>query len=308
MTDAARVQGPGLDRLVAVAAMVGSAACWGGATVMTKGALAAIPPFTLLSIQLTASVTVLWTAVLLLRVGIGPLRPALRRASTGVLEPGLAYAVGVPGLALTTAGNASVVAAMEPVFVILLVWAVFGLRPNRIVLGAVGVAVLGVCLVSMPNLSGLGAGDARGDALVLVGTALAAAYVVASSRMVAATAPIVLTCLQQSAGLAVALLVLALALAGGFERLPETVAPTMLLLAVVSGVVQYAVAFWLYLVGLRRLPVSVAGLFLTLTPLFGLGGGMLMLGERIGAMQVLGAALILSAVATVVTRSQERGA
>jgi drug/metabolite transporter (DMT)-like permease len=225
--------------------------------------------------------------VLLLRARIGPLRPACRRASTGVFEPGLAYAVGVPGLALTTAGNASVVAAMEPVFVILLVWAVFGLRPDRGVVGAVALAVAGVCLVSLPDLSGLGAGDVRGDALVLLGTAFAAVYVVTSSRLVAATAPLFLSCLQQSVGLGVALLVLALALAGGFERLPGTpVAPGMLLLAVASGIIQYALAFWLYLVGLRRLPVGVAGLFLTLTPLFGLGGGMLVLGERIGAMQM----------------------
>jgi drug/metabolite transporter (DMT)-like permease len=272
MTDAARVQGPGSDRALAVAAMVGSAACWGGATVMTKGALAAIPPFTLLALQLTASVAVLWAAVPLLRAGIGPLRPALRRASTGVFEPGLAYAVGVPGLALTTAGNASVVAAIEPVFVILIVWAVFGLRPDRIVVGAVAVAVVGVSLVSVPDLSGFGVGDVRGDALVLLGTAFAAVYVVTSSRLVVATAPHLLTCLQQTVGLAVALLVLAIALSTGFESLPGAVAPGMLLLAISSGIVQYALAFWLYLVGLRRLPVFLAGLFLTLTPLFGLGG------------------------------------
>jgi drug/metabolite transporter (DMT)-like permease len=290
--------------MLAVAAMVGSSACWGGATVMTKGALEAFPPFTLLAIQLTASVGVLWTAVLLLGLRIGPVRPAVRAASTGVFEPGLAYAVGVPGLALTTAGNASVVAAMEPVFVILLVWAVFGLRPDRAVAGAVALAFLGVCLVSLPDLSGLGAGDVRGDALVLLGTAFAALYVVTSSRLVADTAPLVLTCLQQSVGLGVALVVLGLALASGLERLPETPEAGMLALAVASGLVQYALAFWLYLVGLRRLPVGVAGLFLTLTPLFGLAGGMLALGEGVTAVQAVGAALVLGAVATVARRSR----
>ena len=42
-------------RAIAVAAMLGSAACWGGATVMTKGALDAFDPFILLVIQLVAS-------------------------------------------------------------------------------------------------------------------------------------------------------------------------------------------------------------------------------------------------------------
>ncbi len=303
MTDVAGAQGPGFDRAVAIAAMVGSAACWGGATVMTKGALDAFPPFTLLAIQLSASVAALWVAVVLLRQRVGPVRPAMRAASTGVFEPGLAYAVGVPGLALTTAGNASVVAAMEPVFVVLLVWIAFGLRPDARVAAAIGTAFAGVCLVSLPDLSGLGEGDVRGDALVLLGTAFAAVYVVASSRFVADTAPLVLTALQQSVGLAVALSILAVALVTGFERLPEAPGGDMLLLAVGSGLVQYALAFWLYLVGLRHLPVSVAGLFLTLTPLFGVAGGMLFLEESATALQLLGAALILGAVATVVRRS-----
>jgi drug/metabolite transporter (DMT)-like permease len=270
---------------------------------MTKGALTAIPPFTLLAIQLTASVAALWLAVLALRLRVGPMRPAIRAASTGVFEPGLAYAVGVPGLALTTAGNASVVAAMEPVFVILLVWIAFGLRPGRSVAGAVALAFLGVCLVSLPDLSGLGGGDVRGDALVLLGTAFAAVYVVTSSRLVSGTAPLVLTCLQQSVGLGVALLVLAVARLAGQERLPETPDTGMLALAVASGLVQYALAFWLYLVGLRSLPVGVAGLFLTLTPLFGMAGGMLFLGEAAGTLQLVGAALIIGAVATVVRQS-----
>jgi drug/metabolite transporter (DMT)-like permease len=303
MTHAAGVPGGGLDRLIAVAAMVGSAACWGGATVMTKGALGAIPPFTLLSIQLTASVAALWLAVLVLGLRVGPLRPALRSASTGVFEPGLAYAVGVPGLALTTAGNASVVAAMEPVFVILFVWIAFGLRPDGRMAGAIGTAFAGVCLVSLPDLSGLGAGDLRGDALVLLGTAFAAVYVVTSSRLVAGTAPLVLTALQQGMGLAVALAVLALAFAAGLERWPGVPGGDALALAVASGLVQYALAFWLYLVGLRRLPVGVAGLFLTLTPVFGVAGGMAVLGEEVTALQLLGAVLILGAVATVVRRT-----
>jgi drug/metabolite transporter (DMT)-like permease len=192
---------------------------------------------------------------------------------------------------------------MEPVFVILLVWVAFGLRPDARVAAAIVAAFAGVCLVSLPDLSGLGAGDVRGDALVLLGTAFAAVYVVTSSRLVADRAPLVLTALQQTVGLGVAVAVLVVALVTGFERLPEAPGGEMLLLATGSGLVQYALAFWLYLVGLRRLPVSVAGLFLTLTPLFGVAGGMLFLGESATALQLFGAVLILGAVATVVRRS-----
>ncbi|WP_210528332.1 DMT family transporter [Rubellimicrobium arenae] len=301
MSEAVQDLRPGLGRGISVVAMVGSAACWGGATVMTKGALDAIPPFTLLSIQLASSVAVLWLAVLAFGLRLGPRGPALRAASTGLFEPGLAYAVGVPGLALTTAGNASVVAALEPVFVVLLAWAVFRVRPGWVVAGAIGAALLGVCLVSLPDLSGLGQGDLRGDALVLLGTAFAAIYVVSSSRLVIDTSPLVLTCLQQSLGLLVVVGLAAVALSSGLERLPASLPREMVLLAVVSGWVQYALAFWLYLVGLRGLPVSVTGLFLTLTPVFGVTGGMLFLGERIASLQLAGAVLIVGAAGAMLT-------
>lgn len=303
MTQTARIRHTRLDRAIPVAAMVGSAACWGGATVMTRGALEVFPPFTLLAIQLSTSVTALWAAVILLRLRVGPVRSAMRAASSGVFEPGLAYAVGVPGLALTTAGNATVVAAMEPVFVVVLVWIAFGLRPDARVGVALLAAFLGVCLLSLPDLSGLGDGDLRGDALVLLGTAFAAVYVVVSSRLVTDNAPLVLTALQQSVGLGVALSVLAMALASGFESLPGMPGHEMLVLAAGSGLIQYALAFWLYLVALRRLPVTTAGLYLTLTPIFGVAGGMLFLGESMKVLQLVGALLVLGAVTTVLRYS-----
>jgi drug/metabolite transporter (DMT)-like permease len=55
------------------------------------------------------------------------------------------------------------------------------------VAGAVALAFAGDCLVALPDHSGLGAGDVRGDALVLVGTGFAAVYVVTSSRLLADT-------------------------------------------------------------------------------------------------------------------------
>jgi drug/metabolite transporter (DMT)-like permease len=83
-----------------MAAMLGSAACWGGATVMTKGALAAFDPFFLLVIQLGASVCALWLGVALTVARFPAKRQIAVAGLTGVFEPGLAYAVGVPGLVI----------------------------------------------------------------------------------------------------------------------------------------------------------------------------------------------------------------
>lgn len=281
---------------IAVAAMLGSAACWGGATVMTKGALEAFDPFILLAIQLVASVTALWTAVLLTSTPLLAWRPMARAGSTGVLEPGLAYAVGVPGLAMTTAGNASVIAAFEPVFIFLGAWVLFRTSPSLGTFAAIAVAVIGVTLVSLTDPAALGGGSVLGDGLVLLGTAFAAAYVLASSRLAVTMSAILLTAVQQSAGLGLVLILTALALAAGWQSLPASVTLPMLTLAILSGLIQYALAFWLYIVGLKGIPPGLAGMFLTTTPIFGVLGGMVFLGESLVSSQIIGMILVLLAL------------
>ena len=70
-------------------------------------------------------------------------------------------------------------------------------------------------------------------------------------------------------------------------------------MAIVSGIVYYALAFWFYIVGLKKIPASLAGLFLNLIPIFAIGGAYIFLGERLGAIQWAGAILILVAVAAM---------
>ena len=290
------------DWWLAVAALVASAACWGLATVMTKGALSALPPFTLLTIQLGASIAFLWTAVAVTRqylprnAGTGP------AAACGLLEPGLAYGVGVPGLMLTSAANASVVGATEPALICLLAWLLQGERPERRVMLSIVCAMVGVALVTLSG-EGFGRSHLAGDLLVLAGTLFATLYVIASSRFVTVIAPLPLAALQQSAGFGFAWVLLAIAWASGLERLPESVSAEALLLAVISGIVQYALPFWLYLIGLKVVPTSMAALFLALIPVFGVGGAVLFLGETVSPAQGLGCVVVVAAVAAIAHRS-----
>lgn len=287
----------------ATLAMIGSAAAWGSATVLTKGILDYTPPFTLLSLQMAASVTVLALAVLI--QGRWPRRDAeARRAGlTGLLEPGMAYMVGVPGVALTTAGAASLIAATEPALVVLVAWFVLSLRPDRRMVGATVAAMIGVALVTATGTGGETA-DRRltGDLLILLGTGFAALYVVVSSRHVARIAPLDLALAQQSVGLVFVLAVTAGAIALRLEPLNLPSGP-VLLLALGSGVLQYALPFWLYLTAVQVIPVSRAALYLTMTPVFGVLGGVIFLNEAVTGLQAAGAAIILAAI-TAVTRRQ----
>jgi drug/metabolite transporter (DMT)-like permease len=279
--------------------MVGSAACWGLATVMTKDVLSDLPPFTTLALQLSASVTVLWLAVALSgqRVPAGGGRAAL----SGLLEPGLAYGVGVPGLALTSAAAASVISASEPAVVILVAALFLRSRPGAAAILAVIVAMAGVVLITAGAAETGGTRTFLGDALIVAGVVFAALYVLSSSHLVQHIPPLALSALQQTAGLGAALLFLATALATGWEVLPSPPA-TVVLAAMASGVVQYAAAFWLYLRGMQVLPVQTAALFLTLTPVFGVAGAVAFLGESVTALQAMGSLLVLAALVGLARR------
>ena len=260
----------------ATVALVLAAGCWGFAMVMTKAALAEIPPFTLFVLQLGASVAVLWLFVLAARQTISFNRAAVRASLSGVLEPGLAYGACIPGLLMTSAATASVILAAEPLLIAVLAWMMFSQRPALRTLLAIVCGMGGVILITA-TAGETGERHIVGDLLVLAGTAFAALYVVASSRFVVSLQPLALAVLQQTAGLLFAVALLTFSLLAGIETWRAHVPLHYLFLGAFSGIVQYALGFWLYLFGLKYLPLNTAGLFLTLIPVFGVGGAVVFL-------------------------------
>lgn len=296
---------PARRRGLAVLAAILSAACWGSATVMSKGVLDHMPPMSLLAIQLTASITVLWLAVIVLRSRLRFDRPTRRASLSGLLEPGLAYTFGIIGLALTTASNAALIGAAEPLLILLLAWLFLKEQIGGRILLLAAVATLGLVLVVAPEAAG--EGSLAGDMLILAGTFFAALYVIATRHLVGigTIEPLPLSALQQSVGLVWTLGVLAIALLAGLTTLGLDGLPLpVLLLAAASGVIQYALAFWLYLFALQSLPANVAGFYLTLIPVFGIAAAFVFLGEALSGPQWIGATLIIVA-AGAVSRLQE---
>jgi drug/metabolite transporter (DMT)-like permease len=72
----------------------------------------------------------------------------------------------------------------------------------------------------------------------------------------------------------------------------------------VSGVMYYALAFWLYLRALHHVPASVAGAFLNLVPVFAVGTAFVVLEERLSDAQWLGAITILLSVSMQFSRKE----
>ena len=268
--------------------MVASAATWAGGLVLTKLALdvTGAAPGSVLVVQLIASVGALAAACAVTGAG---LTGAWRHGWVGLLEPGIAYQFALAGLALTSAANASVLGSLEPVMVPLIAWALLRQRPRPRLLVVIAGATAGSVLVSF-SADG-SSGSWVGDGLVVASVAAAALYVVVASKQVTTVAPLPAALTQQvwALGFVIACQVV---LAG--PLLSAT--PGQLVLIAAAGILNYALPFWLYLTALTRMPVARAATYLTLIPVFGVLGAVLLLGERLTWLDLVGGALVVGSL------------
>lgn len=285
-----------------VLALILAAAAWGVGTVISKFALESIPPLTLLPVQLASSLGVL--VVLMRRRGVSmrDARAAPILGRLGLLNPGLAYALSLLGLASITASLSVLLWATEPLMILALAAVFLRERVSASLVVLSMVAVIGMVLV-IADPSGLGDEQAIGVALTLAGVACCAVYTVVARRWLStaeSTAQVVFT--QQAYGLAFAVVVLAVvAILGGAVQ-PTSITGTALAAAIASGALYYAGAYWLYLGALRGVPASRAAVSFYLIPVFGVAAGVTVLGERLDQRQWLGAGLVIIAVALILRR------
>ena len=288
---------------VLVGAAIGATFCWGAGMTLTKLALGHFAPSTLLLVQLLASIAFL--VVVLLATGIRATSwpQVLRNSGLGVLEPGLAYFLGLEGLTRISAAEAVVLTSTESILIVLIAWVFAIERPRGLVLLLAVVGAAGAVLVAGSHLQYLGGSlSLWGDALVLGGVLCAAVYVVCSSRLASVTEPIPALIGQQVVAVLFAT-GMHLAIGGVGFSMP-TASTIGWALAITSGIVQYACAFWLYLWALKGLRADEAGLYLSLTPVFGLMVAIPVLGERLTAMQWMGTIVIIGTI-IVLTRVRD---
>lgn len=283
-----------------VLALILAAAAWGTGTVISKSAVAEIPPLTLLSVQLASSLIVL---VLLMRWRRIPLRDASGSqllGRLGILNPGVAYALSLLGLAHISASLSVLLWALEPVLILVLAGWFLSERVGRVVLALSAVAVIGMLLVAYQPET---AGNALGVGLTVAGVLCCAVYTVVTRRWIGtsdAAAPVVVA--QQAHALGFGVVAAAILwLVGGAVR-PDGVTAIGWASAAGSGVLYYGLAYWLYLSALRNVPASFAAASFYLVPVFGLAASFLLLGERLAPGQWVGVAVVSVAVVVILRR------
>jgi drug/metabolite transporter (DMT)-like permease len=271
-------------------AMIASAFFWGIGTVANKAVIdhSRSSASTMLVVQLLGSVGALTIAAVALRQSPTGL---CRHGWIGVLEPGLAFQFSLAGLAMTSAASTSVISSLEPIAIPIVAWLFFRHRITRHQLAITVVAAFGAVLVAWES----GGQDQRvaGDVLVLVGVGIAGVYVVLSERFEDSAPVAALTAVQHTFALALTLIITAVASLFVSLRWPTG---RWIFVTAGTGILSYAMPFALFLFAVQRLPAVEAGMYLTLIPVFGVTGAVVLLGERTTAMQLVGSAVVIGAL------------
>ncbi len=267
---------------------------WSANFVIVKAAITVLGPLTFTSARYVVAAVTLFALV---RWRLGPVRPPVRTALTmmglGVLGFGAYQLLWSVGLTQITAGDSALLIAAAPVLTAILA-ALVGLdrlTPPKLV-GAL-VAFLGVAVVIAAGHELSLGSSLVGDALTLGASVLWAIYTVAATRMLREVDPLQATAWAVFGGM------LFLLPFGAWEALtapPAAVTVPALVAILYSGALAAGIAnVFLFnairLVGPTRVTVSQF-----LVPFGAVLLGAWLLGEPVGAAQVVGGAVIIVGV------------
>ncbi len=269
---------------------------WGATFVVVKEALADASPLTFVLLRFTLAFAILAVAF----------RRRLRRSSRGLLRAeliiagliigGLLYAgfaFQTAGLKLTTPTKSAFLTAMSVVLVPLLQVAIFRERLRGAVLGGVAAAVVGLYFLTMPP------GAIRletGDLLTLACALAFAGHIVALGRYAPRFDVATLAVLQVGAAMLFAALAMPLFDATGVERIFAVPTPRLAVALLVTAGLATAAAFSIQTWAQRITSPTHAAILFTLEPVFAALTSLLVLNERLGGRELLGAGLILAGV------------
>lgn len=275
--------------LAAELLLVGVAAVWGGTFPVIKTLVGQVPPHTLLALRFTA-------AAALLLVPAWPRYASLQPEERRVLglegmALGLclwaAYFLQTAGLQFTTASKAAFLTALGVVLVPLLGALLFRYQPAPATWLGVGVATVGLALLSLPG--GEGWLPSTGDLLVLLAAVAFALQVLLVDRWGHRHDPLLLTAVEL---VTVALLSVPAALT--FERFPLRHPWSLWIGLAYLAVPATALALWIQIRYQHQTDPTRVGIILSTEPVFGALLAWVFLGERMTSLGLAGAVLVLA--------------
>ncbi|WP_047864834.1 DMT family transporter [Rubrobacter aplysinae] len=267
-------------RLLYTLALVGVTMVWGWTFVVVQDAIAVYGLFAFLAVRFGLAAVAM--------------SPFFRRMTRRTLAVGggigvvlaLSYLSQTAGLLYTTPTNAGLITGLFVVFAPIMDRLLFGVRISRQIGLAIAASVLGLLF-----LAGGSPTEARlGDALVLLCAVALGTHIALLSRYSREFDASGLAAAQMLSVAVIFLVAWPL-----FE--PVTLPPGEVVFALLlTGLVASAGAYYIQTSVQRHIPAARAAIVLTMEPVFAAFFGYWLAGDRLNAVQLAGAALVLSAL------------
>jgi drug/metabolite transporter (DMT)-like permease len=287
---------------------------WGSTYLANRLIIATVPPLFLGGVRF-----LLAGALLTLVVFVIAGRQAFRitraqfgtTALSGLLLPAWGNGLVALGQQQVASGLAALLIASVPLYIVLL-RTITGDRPRPATWIGVGVGVVGLAILLLAGASG-GSGGVFGSAwwgpwLVLLAAVGWATGTFCTTRLPVPSNPFALAAVQMLIGGAV---LLAISLSTGDRLDVAAVAPVAWWAWAYMTVIVSLGAFSAYAYALANLPVSTVATYAYVNPVIAVVLGVLVVGERFSALQLVGGAIVLVAVLLVIAAerpSRRRGA
>jgi drug/metabolite transporter (DMT)-like permease len=268
----------------ALVALIAVTAVWGLTFVQVKDAVALYPLFAFLAVRFAIAAIVL-AVPSAPRLGSLGRRGWLAGSALGLLLAA-GYAFQTAGLERTTVSSAGFITGLYVVFTPVLALLLFRAHVGIAVWIGVALAIAGLAM-----LSGVGAGDAVGDLLVLAGSAAYSLQIVLMERYAPRYDAIAFTQAEMVAafgGFAV------VTLAAGQLELPR--GWTVWGALIVTGVFASALGFFVQTWAQRRLSAARTALAFAMEPVWAGIFGFWLAGDRLGALGWGGCAVIMAGI------------
>lgn len=283
------------DRLPALAAMTAMSVLFGASFVATKIGLEGFTPVQLIFLRFSIAAALFYALSPWLRPGRMDWSGRAQILLLALLEPGAYFFLEAMGVQRTQASSAAILINTIPLFVLVLesVWLKVPVVPREALL--LLASLLGVCLLVLAG----GAREALGGSLVgnlfiLAAAVSASVYTVLARKLLLRHSPLNVTRLQ---ALYASLVYLPFALGDwwqtGFRPVPARAGWSLLYLAVGCSFVAYGLLNY----SLSRVKASLVAAFTNVIPVVGTALAVVLLGEILYPLQIVGGILVIVSVA-----------
>lgn len=263
---------------------------WGMGFVFAKAAMAHFPPILLTAIRfMVTALAMVW----FVRPPIAHLRALLVISFIG---SAVQYSLTFTGLKGLDASVTALVVQLEVPFLVLIGALFLGERPGWRKWVGIALAFVGIWQISgEPRIA-----EAWGSVVMVIAGAFFWAVGQAMIRRLPAIDGLTVT-----AWIAVLaapqLLISSLLFESGHWQAIQTAGPIVWAAALYLGLIMTALGYGLWYTLIRRNPVSQVAPFLLLLPVFAVLGGVVFLGESLGARTLLGGALVIAGLGLILT-------